>query len=98
MTRAVSPTLGPFSLPDYEGGCTVNLLASVIGARGGTSPHAEIRCLGSDELAPASWIVCVVIDGLGALQLDAYLADHPPADFTLVTLGPRELEVPGGVS
>ena len=28
----------------------------------------------------------------------AYLAEHPPGDFTVVTLGPRELEVPVGVS
>ena len=38
-----------------------------------------------------------IIDGLSAESINAYLAEHPPGDFTLVTLGPRELEVPGGV-
>jgi hypothetical protein len=42
------------------------------------------------------------IEGLiGALtceSINGYLAEHPPANFTTVTLGPRELEVPHGVS
>ncbi len=39
-----------------------------------------------------------LIDELTCESVNAYLAEHPPADFTLVTLGPRELEVPVGVS
>lgn len=39
-----------------------------------------------------------IIDALTHKSINAYLAEHPPCDFTLVTLGPRELEVPGGVS
>ena len=31
-------------------------------------------------------------------SINAYLAEHPPGDFTVVTLGRRELEVPVGVS
>jgi len=38
-----------------------------------------------------------VIDELSSESINAYLADHPPGDFTIVTLGPRELEVPVGV-
>lgn len=39
-----------------------------------------------------------LIDGLTCESINAYLAEHPPGDFTIVTLGPRELEVPVGVS
>jgi len=35
------------------------------------------------------------IDELTSASINAYLADHPPGDFTIVTLGPREL-VAGG--
>jgi predicted Zn-dependent peptidase len=38
------------------------------------------------------------IDELSCRSINAYLARRPPKDFTVVTLGPRELEVPGGVS
>jgi predicted Zn-dependent peptidase len=39
-----------------------------------------------------------LVDGLSSRSINAYLAEHPPADFTVVTLGSRELEVPYGVS
>jgi len=38
-----------------------------------------------------------LVDGLTREQINAYLAEHPPGEFTIVTLGPRELEVPVGV-
>jgi len=38
------------------------------------------------------------IESLNCENINAYLAEHPPADFTFVTLGPGELEVPRGVS
>ncbi len=37
-----------------------------------------------------------LIDGLSSRSINAYLADHPPGDFTVVTLGPKPLEVAGG--
>jgi len=37
------------------------------------------------------------IDALTHHSINAYLAGHPPADFTIVTVGPQELEVPDGV-
>jgi len=37
------------------------------------------------------------IEGLNCENINAYLAEHPPASFTFVTLGPSELEVPVGV-
>lgn len=39
-----------------------------------------------------------VIDGLTSDSINAYLREHPPRDFTVVTLGEKELEVPVGVS
>jgi predicted Zn-dependent peptidase len=38
------------------------------------------------------------IETLTCENINAYLAEHPPASFTFVTLGPSELEVPVGVS
>ncbi len=35
-----------------------------------------------------------LLDELTHEDINAYLAEHPPGDFTIVTLGPRELEVP----
>jgi predicted Zn-dependent peptidase len=34
-----------------------------------------------------------LIDGLSSRSINAYLAEHPPGDFTVTTLGPRPLEV-----
>jgi predicted Zn-dependent peptidase len=39
-----------------------------------------------------------LVDGLTCESINAYLAEHPPCDFTIVTLGPRPLEVTVGVS
>jgi predicted Zn-dependent peptidase len=39
-----------------------------------------------------------LIDGLTSHTINAYLAERPPAKFTVVTLGSRPLEVPCGVS
>ncbi len=38
-----------------------------------------------------------LIDALTRRGINDYLAKHPPRDFTVVTLGPRELEAPDGV-
>lgn len=38
------------------------------------------------------------IDELSSGSINAYLADHPPGDFTVVTLGSCELEVPVEIS
>jgi predicted Zn-dependent peptidase len=35
-----------------------------------------------------------LVDQLTSRSINAYLAEHPPGDFTVVTLGPRNLEVP----
>ena len=35
-----------------------------------------------------------LVDGLSCDSINRYLAEHPPAGFTIVTLGPQPLEVP----
>jgi predicted Zn-dependent peptidase len=42
--------------------------------------------------------VSAIVDALTPESINAYLAAHRPGDFTIVTLGPRPLEVPVGVS
>jgi predicted Zn-dependent peptidase len=42
--------------------------------------------------------ISALIDGLTCRGINAYLAGHAPGAFTVVTLGPRELEVHSGVS
>lgn len=39
-----------------------------------------------------------LVDSLTCESINAYLAEHPPRDFTIVTLGSKPLEVPLGVS
>jgi predicted Zn-dependent peptidase len=34
-----------------------------------------------------------LVDALTSDSINAYLAAHPPRDFTIVTLGPQPLEV-----
>lgn len=38
-----------------------------------------------------------LVEELTCASINAYLAAHPPGGFTIVTLGPEELEVPGEV-
>ena len=42
--------------------------------------------------------VSAIVDSLSRESINAYLAAHRPGDFTIVTLGPKPLEVPVGVS
>jgi hypothetical protein len=51
--------------PDYAGGSLVNLVASIMSARGGTALHSPLRNLRSDELGEARNVVFLIIDGLG---------------------------------
>jgi predicted Zn-dependent peptidase len=39
-----------------------------------------------------------ILDELSCDSINRYLAEHPPSDFTVVTLGAESLEVPNGVS
>lgn len=42
--------------------------------------------------------ISAIIDGLSCQSINAYLAAHPPGQYTVVTLGARQLEVPARVS
>jgi predicted Zn-dependent peptidase len=39
-----------------------------------------------------------LVDDLTCASINEYLAEHPPGNFTIVTLGPKPLEVPVGIS
>jgi hypothetical protein len=52
-------------LPAYGGGSLVNLMASLVEARGGPRRHPTLALLEPRELAPARNVVLVIIDGLG---------------------------------
>ena len=67
--------------PNYQGGSVLNLMASVIRARGGTSPHGELSDLPAECLRGASAIALAVIDGLGTIQLKRYLKKTPDSPF-----------------
>ncbi len=61
-------------LPDFQGGSIVNLMASIIEARGGHSAYPNLRLLPPEDLAGVTNLILLVIDGLGA----DYLARHSP--------------------
>src|SRR3954471_10074297 len=52
-------------LPAYEGGSLVNLIATVVEARGGVRRHPPLEKLPSNELSDARNVVLIIIDGLG---------------------------------
>jgi hypothetical protein len=52
--------------PDYDGGSILSLMSSIIQARGGRSDAPGLRDLPTDELAQATNLILLVIDGLGA--------------------------------
>jgi hypothetical protein len=66
--------------PDYSGGGFVNLIASLVEARGGAARHAPLRLLPAAEARAATNIVFVIVDGLGDCYLqaqgDGHLARH----------------------
>jgi len=66
--------LSGFYAPDYDGRSTVNLLASIIGASGGHSPHAPLTGVSAASFERADNILYLVIDGLGRAQLERHLA------------------------
>lgn len=58
-------------IPNYRDGNLVNLIASIIRARGGKARHATLAALPQDELEAARNLVFFLVDGLGY----NYLAD-----------------------
>jgi hypothetical protein len=51
--------------PDYSGGSLVNLVATIVAARGGKPLHAPLAKLPVSELRDARNIVLLIVDGLG---------------------------------
>ena len=51
--------------PDYSGGSLVNLIASIVAARGGAPLHPALANLAASELSDARNIVLLIVDGLG---------------------------------
>jgi hypothetical protein len=51
--------------PDYSGGSLVNLIASIVAARGGKALHAPLASIAASELREARNIVLLIVDGLG---------------------------------
>ncbi|KAA6183043.1 PglZ domain-containing protein [Thiohalocapsa marina] len=60
------PLQDDLQAPCYHGGGIINLMASLIRARGGAADHADLDLLPAAELADVQHIVLLVIDGLGA--------------------------------
>jgi hypothetical protein len=61
----------PAQLADYSGNGFVNLVASLVEARGGAPRHPPLLCLPASELHSATNIVFVIVDGLGDNYLQA---------------------------
>jgi hypothetical protein len=75
--------------PDYAGGSIVNLMSSLIAARGGEPTYAPARELDHAALAQARNVVLLVVDGLGYNYLTArgaggHLHQHLRARLTSV--------------
>ena len=51
--------------PDYRSGCLVNLIASITAACGARPLHNPLALLPPEQIAPASNIVFLLVDGLG---------------------------------
>jgi hypothetical protein len=73
--------LAGFYVPDYRGGSIVNLLASLVRARDGRSPHPDLAGLPARALRGARHLVYLVVDGLGQQQLERYLGSRRTAGF-----------------
>ena len=57
--------------PDYAGGSLVNLVASIVAARGGNALHPALKNLRLEELREARNLILLLIDGLGDNYLTA---------------------------
>jgi hypothetical protein len=65
-TRGPAEFLEGLPVPDYSGGGIVNLMASVIAARGGRPEYPPLSLLHPREMERTTNILLLVIDGLGA--------------------------------
>jgi hypothetical protein len=81
MPKLTDGPLAGLYFPDYPDATIVNLMASVITARGGRSPHAPLATAPPERLAAARHLLCLCVDGLGVEQLAGYLAQRPDSPF-----------------
>ncbi len=81
MPRIDEGPLSGFYAPDYAGGSIVNLMSSLIRARGGHSPHDELTVAPAKHFANAHRIMYLVLDGLGLHQLKRHLASNQGQRF-----------------
>jgi len=63
----------PLVSPDYEGGSLLNLMASIVEARGDRGPHRPLRFLPPSVFGRPMNLVYLVVDGLGVRQLERAL-------------------------
>jgi hypothetical protein len=61
--------------PDYQGGSIVNLMSSIIRARGGGPDYPPLRLLPPEDIVDTTNVVLLVVDGLGADWLGRRLPD-----------------------
>jgi len=61
--------------PDYSGGGLLNLMSSLIQARGGRCEHPPLTGLALDDLTCATNLVLLIVDGLGANWLERHAPD-----------------------
>jgi hypothetical protein len=59
--------------PDYAGNSLLNLMSSIIRARGGCSPHRTLRGLPPSSLRSFQKVVLFLLDGLGSRQLHPFI-------------------------
>jgi hypothetical protein len=67
--------------PEYGGNSILNLLASIVKAQGGRSPHTDLAALPSAALRRFRKIVYLVADGAGEGQIRDYLKLNPRSPF-----------------
>lgn len=75
------PLPSSIRLPEYNGNSILNLMSTVIRARGGLAPHRELAALPAAELKDARKVVYLVLDGLGASQLREHLGGGHGMEF-----------------
>ncbi|NKN33798.1 alkaline phosphatase family protein [Marichromatium bheemlicum] len=86
MTRSESQSLLEQYRPDYSGGGIVNLMSTLISARGGQAEAAPLTALPPTRLADTRNLLLLVIDGLGADWLQRHAPDGLLARHRIATL------------
>ena len=81
MSLISSGPLRGFYAPEYGGNSIVNLLASLLRARGGRSPHPGLKGFPAGAFRAARCAVYLVLDGLGEHQLQWYLKQVKKSPF-----------------